>query len=161
MALRSVCFALGPAPEVGTGPDCGLEVAGGRTWVRALGCFLNRFGEGEIQKAQHIHDRAEGTSPRRVSGTYYSSPGKAGISGLHSRLPRGVRDTVEMGVASRDSTGFVLMEEGLISGPAESRGAPPPPQDPSPLRGTLGSSLRSPVLLKPGLENFKHYLTSM
>ena len=28
--------------------------------------------------------------------------------------------------------------------PAESRGAPPPPQDPSPLRGTLGSSLRSP-----------------
>ena len=26
----------------------------------------------------------------------------------------------------------------------ESRGAPPPPQDPSPLRGTLGSSLRSP-----------------
>ena len=29
--------------------------------------------------------------------------------------------------------------------PAESRGAPPPPQDPSPLRGTLGSSLRSPA----------------
>ena len=29
-------------------------------------------------------------------------------------------------------------------GGAESRGAPPPPQDPSPLRGTLGSSLRSP-----------------
>ena len=28
---------------------------------------------------------------------------------------------------------------------AESRGAPPPPQDPSPLRGTLGSSLRSPA----------------
>ena len=29
--------------------------------------------------------------------------------------------------------------------PAESRGAPPPPQDPTPLRGTLGSSLRSPA----------------
>ena len=29
--------------------------------------------------------------------------------------------------------------------PAESRGAPPPPQDPSPLRGTLGSSRRSPA----------------
>ena len=29
--------------------------------------------------------------------------------------------------------------------PAESRGAPPPTQDPSPLRGTLGSSLRSPA----------------
>ena len=29
--------------------------------------------------------------------------------------------------------------------PAESRGAPPPLQDPSPLRGTLGSSLRSPA----------------
>ena len=26
-------------------------------------------------------------APRRVSGTSYSSPGKAGISGLHSRLP--------------------------------------------------------------------------
>ena len=29
--------------------------------------------------------------------------------------------------------------------PAESRGAQPPPQDPWPLRGTLGSSLRSPA----------------
>ena len=29
--------------------------------------------------------------------------------------------------------------------PAESRGAPPPPQDPSPLRCTPGSSLRSPA----------------
>ena len=29
--------------------------------------------------------------------------------------------------------------------PEESRGAPPPPQDPSPHRGTLGSSLRSPA----------------
>ena len=29
--------------------------------------------------------------------------------------------------------------------PAESRGAPQTPQDPSPLRGTLGSSLRSPA----------------
>ena len=28
-ALRSVCFALGPAPEVGTGPDCGLEASPG------------------------------------------------------------------------------------------------------------------------------------
>ena len=28
---------------------------------------------------------------------------------------------------------------------AESRGAPPPPQDPSPLRGTLASSLRTPA----------------
>jgi len=33
----------------------------------------------------------------------------------------------------------------LAPDPAESRGAPPPPQDPSPLRGTLGSSLRSPA----------------
>ena len=41
------------------------------------------------------HCRAEETSPRRVSGTYYSSPGKAGISGLHSRLPRGVRPRLE------------------------------------------------------------------
>lgn len=41
------------------------------------------------------HCRAEETSPRRVSGTSYSSPGKAGISGLHSRLPRGVRPRLE------------------------------------------------------------------
>ena len=41
------------------------------------------------------HCRAEETSPRRVSGTQYSSPGKAGISGLHSRLPRGVRPRLE------------------------------------------------------------------
>ena len=41
------------------------------------------------------HCRAEETSPRRVSGTEYSSPGKAGISGLHSRLPRGVRPRLE------------------------------------------------------------------
>ena len=41
------------------------------------------------------HRRAEETSPRRVSGTYYSSPGKAGISGLHSSLPRGVRARLE------------------------------------------------------------------
>ena len=38
--LRSVCFALGSAPEVGTCPDSGLEVARGRAWVRALGFFL-------------------------------------------------------------------------------------------------------------------------
>ena len=41
------------------------------------------------------HRRAEETAPRRVSGTYSSSPGKAGISGLHSRLPRGVRPRLE------------------------------------------------------------------
>ena len=35
--------------------------------------------------------------------------------------------------------------ESVAPDPAESRGAPPPPQDPSPLRGTLGSSLRSPA----------------
>ena len=36
-----------------------------------------------------------GQHPRRVSGTSYSSPGKAGTSGLHSRLPRGVRPRLE------------------------------------------------------------------
>ena len=35
--------------------------------------------------------------------------------------------------------------QGVAPDPAESRGAPPPPQDPSPLRGTLGSSLSSPA----------------
>ena len=59
-------------------------------------------------------------------------PGKSGLHArgkaervlaLESRASRSfseclgeVRVTVEMGVASRDSTGFVLMEEGLISG---------------------------------------------
>ena len=33
----------------------------------------------------------------------------------------------------------------VLPDPAESREAPPTPQDPSPLRGTLGSSLRSPA----------------
>ena len=41
------------------------------------------------------HCRAQESSPRRVSGTSYSSPGKAGTSGLHSRLPRGVRPRLE------------------------------------------------------------------
>ena len=40
--------------------------------------------------------------------------------------------------------------------------APPPPQDPSPLRGTLGSSLRSPAegegqdLLRLSMDNLDH-----
>ena len=37
--------------------------------------------------------------------------------------------------------------------PAVSRGAPPPPQHPSPLRGTLGSFLRSPAEVE-GNEGF-------
>ena len=49
----------------------------------------------EIWGLRSSHCRAEETSPRRVSRTYYSSPGKAGISGLHSRLPRGVRPRLE------------------------------------------------------------------
>ena len=41
------------------------------------------------------HCRAKETSSSRVSGTSYSSQGKTGISGLHSRLPRGVRPRLE------------------------------------------------------------------
>ena len=41
------------------------------------------------------HCRAQETSPRRVSGTKYSSPGKAGISGLHSRLLLGVKPRLQ------------------------------------------------------------------
>ena len=41
------------------------------------------------------HFRAKETSSRRVSRTSYSSPGKAGTSGLHCRLPRGVRPHLE------------------------------------------------------------------
>ena len=56
------------------------------------------------------HFRAEETSPRLVSGTKYSSPGKAGISGLHSRLPRGVRHRLEgkprTPLSSRVATGI-------------------------------------------------------
>ena len=39
-SLRSICFTLGPDPEVETGPDCGLEVEGGPACVQALGFFL-------------------------------------------------------------------------------------------------------------------------
>ena len=38
----------------------------------------------EIWGLRSSHCRAEETSARRVSGTKYSSPGKAGISGLFS-----------------------------------------------------------------------------
>ena len=41
------------------------------------------------------HCRAKETSSRRVSRTSYSSPGKAGTTGLHCRLPRGVRPRLE------------------------------------------------------------------
>ena len=40
---------------------------------------------------------------------------------------------------------FEMRPSSVAPDPAESRGAPPPPQDPSPLRGTLGSSLKSPA----------------
>ena len=70
LALRSVCFALGPAPEVGTGPDGGLEVAGGRAWVRALGSFLP-----EVFSAS----RSGGGDPRADRGRRVCGP------------PRGVR----------------------------------------------------------------------
>ena len=40
---------------------------------------------------------------------------------------------------------FKGLDSSVAPDPAESRGGPPPPQDPSPLRGTLGSSLRSPA----------------
>ena len=38
-----------------------------------------------------------------------------------------------------------LRRNSIAPDPAESRGSPPTPQDPSPLRGTLGSSLRFPA----------------
>ena len=41
------------------------------------------------------HCRSKETSSRRLSRTKYSSPGKAGISGWRSRLPRGVRPHLE------------------------------------------------------------------
>lgn len=41
---QSVCFTLGPDPEVETGPDCGLEVAEGPKMAsRPSGSFCPRF----------------------------------------------------------------------------------------------------------------------
>ena len=60
------------------------------------------------------HCRAEETSPRRVSGTSYSSPGKAGSRGCIPGSPR------ESGLVSRGSQG--------LRSPLESR------------RGSLGAS---------------------
>ena len=48
---------------------------------------------------------------------------------------------------------FEVRPSFLAQDPAESRGAPPPPQDPSPLRGTLGSSQMSPAEGE-GIEGF-------
>ena len=52
--------------------------------------------------------------------------------------------------------GVEVRPSSVAPDPAESRGAPPPPQDPSPLRGTLGSSLLRPaalpIALGPGPE---------
>ena len=58
--------------------------------------------------------------PRRVSGTYYSSPGKAGISGLHSRLPR-VLEPTEWPTGSQASCGFWREDSVLLSRPCRKR----------------------------------------
>ena len=53
---------------------------------------------------------------------------------------------VSRSMHGRDHWGTLEVRPSSVApDPAESRGAPPPPQDPSPLRGTLGSSLRSPA----------------
>ena len=54
-------------------------------------------------------DQAHGRKPR-VPSTF-----AGGLKEL-LRMPMRSLDTVEMGGVSRDSTGFVLMEEGLILG---------------------------------------------
>ena len=76
-----------------TGKACLCSDPGGQAAPAAQGEArgVEAFGWG----LRSSHCRAEETSPRRVSGTYYSSPGKAGISGLHSRLHRGVRPRLE------------------------------------------------------------------
>ena len=51
-----------------------------------------------------------------VAGNPYFPRGLPVASRSFSECLGEVRDTEEMGGASRDSTGFVLMEEGLISG---------------------------------------------
>ena len=58
------------------------------------------------------------------------------LTAVHDQSPdiaQGVDDALETRNGAENETG------------AGARGAPPPPQDPSPLRGTPGSSLRSPA----------------
>ena len=97
---------LGQGPHLGKRwePRVFSRVAAGFSSYKGISAFLLGW-PWEAQSSPRVameswalrqsHCRAEETSPRRVSGTYYSSPGKAGISGLHSRLPRGVRPRVD------------------------------------------------------------------
>ena len=62
-----------------------------RTWEALSSIRIARESWGSPSS----HCRAKETSSRRVSRTSYSSPGKAGTSGLHCRLPRGVRPRLE------------------------------------------------------------------
>ena len=62
-----------------------------RTWEALSSIRIARESWGSPSS----HCRAKETSSRRVSRTSYSSPGKAGISGLHSRLLRGVRPRLQ------------------------------------------------------------------
>ena len=52
-------------------------------------------GQAGAQGMIFPHFRAKETSSKLVSGTEFFSPGATGISGLHSRLTRGVRPRLE------------------------------------------------------------------
>ena len=66
----------------------------------------------------------------------------------HNEAPIHIHTTLCWGRAPGKPRGEALFR---CARPAESRGAPPPPQDPSPLRGTLGSSLPSTPERSEGL----------
>ena len=79
----------------------------------------------------------------------FGAPGRIVFRGGFAGYPQGFRDAVAVRFANRHSlfTGFDVRVFALryanfggqfvlgLPDPAESRGAPPPPQDPSPLRG--------------------------
>ena len=92
---------------------------------------------------------------RSLGGCRGLSPGEESSQKRHQelRLPPGSPQSQGQNTAASEACSVRLRHcavlemrpSSIAPSPAESREAPPPPQDPSPLRGTLGSSLRSPA----------------
>ena len=106
-------------------------------------------GTGSLAAPTHTPTRLPGSpateSPKRFPARWpQACAGQAGSAGLGSVRVGSALSRLPL-IPSRPLYPLEVRPSSVAPDPAESRGAPPPPQDPSPLRGTLGSSLRSPA----------------